>query len=146
MIFFDKAAELIREFEGLRLEAYPDPASGGEPWTIGYGHTKGVRKGQKIDLQDAEAMLIDDMSDADDCIGDWVDIELTDNERAALISFIFNLGCGAFRGSTLLKMLNADGDRNAIAAQFLRWNKAGGKVMNGLTRRREAERKLFLAV
>jgi lysozyme len=146
MIFFDKAAELIREFEGLRLEAYPDPASGGDPWTIGYGHTKGVRKGQKIDLQDAEAMLLDDMSDADDCIGDWVDIELTDNERAALISFIFNLGCGAFRGSTLLKMLNADGDRNAIAAQFLRWNKAGGKVMNGLTRRREAERKMFLGV
>ncbi len=143
MSYFAKSAEIIKEFEGLKLEAYKCPAG---VWTIGYGHTAGVKPGQKIDLQDAEAMLLDDMMDADDCIGDWVDIELTDNERAALISFIFNLGCGAFRGSTLLKLLNADGDRNAIAAQFLRWNKAGGKVLNGLTRRREAERKMFLGV
>ena len=143
MSYFDKAATLIKEFEGLYLSAYLCPA--GVP-TIGFGHTKVVQLGQQIDLQDAEAMLLDDMMDADDCIGDWVDIELTDNERAALISFIFNLGCGAFRGSTLLKLLNADGDRNAIAAQFLRWNKAGGKVLNGLTRRREAERKLFLGI
>ena len=143
MSYFDKAATLIKEFEGLYLSAYLCPA--GIP-TIGYGHIKGVQLGQQIDLQDAEAMLLDDMMDADDCIGDWVDIELTDNERAALISFIFNLGCGAFRGSTLLKMLNSDGDRNAIAAQFLRWNKARGKVLNGLTRRREAERKLFLGI
>ena len=142
MTYFDKAATIIKEFEGLYLSAYLCPA--GVP-TIGWGHTKGVQLGQKIDLQDAEALLLDDMMDADDCIGDWVDIELTDNERAAIISWIFNIGCQAARNSTLVKLLNADGDRNAIAAQFLRWNKAGGKVLNGLTRRREAERKLFLA-
>lgn len=73
-----------------------------------------------------------------------VKVPLNDNEYAALVSFSYNVGSGALQGSTLLKLLNANADRAAVADQFLRWNKAGGKELAGLTRRRQAERSLFL--
>ena len=139
MTYLAKAAELIKEFEGLYLKSYLCPA--GVP-TIGWGHTEGVQLGQEITLDEAESFLFDDMLEADACIEDYCDAPLTENQRAALVSFIFNLGCGNFRSSTLLKLLNYE-DPSAASSQFLRWNKAGGRVLPGLTRRREAEKKLF---
>lgn len=138
--------ELIKAHEGLRLTAYPDPGSGGDPWTIGYGSTKGVTPGMTITQEQAEQRLRDDLDFAEQCVCRMVhdDVTLTDNQFAALVSFVFNVGCGNFQKSTLLQMVNA-GRFDEAAAQFLRWNKAAGKVMAGLTKRRADEAELFLA-
>jgi len=137
------AAELIKKWEGLRLKAYRCPAG---ILTVGYGHTgPDVTEGMEIDLDEAEAMLLSDIWEAEDCIENHVDVDLTDGQRAALISFVFNLGCSAFKNSTLLKLLNQKLP-DAAAAQLLRWNKANNKVMAGLTNRRNDERKTFLDV
>jgi lysozyme len=138
------AARIIRESEGLRLKAYPDPASGGVPWTIGYGHTRNVRPGQTCTIEQAEAWLAEDMADAYRVIDSAVTVPLTEKQRDALCSFVFNLGGRALQKSTLLKLLNA-GDYTGSAAQFPRWNKAAGKPMRGLTIRRGKERALFLS-
>ena len=141
MTYLAKAAEIIKEFEGLKLKAYKWPHE--KNWTIGYGHSdSAVFDGQEITLDEAESFLFDDMLEADACIEDYCDAPLTENQRAALVSFIFNLGCGNFRSSTLLKLLNYE-DHAAASSQFARWNKAGGQVLSGLSRRREAEKKLF---
>lgn len=141
MTYLAKAAELIKEFEGLRLTSYKWPHE--KYWTIGYGHTgQEVFEGQEITLEEAESFLFDDMLEADACVDDYCEAPLTENQRAALISFVFNLGCGNFRSSTLLKLLNLE-DYSGAGKQFLRWNKAGGKVLAGLTRRREAEKRVF---
>ena len=139
----DKGIALIQEFEGLRLEAYPDPGTGGEPWTIGIGHTGGVKQGDTCTAEEADAWLREDCTDAELCIDDHVDVALTQNQRDALISFVFNLGCPNFRSSTLLKLLNA-GNYNAAAQQFQRWDRAAGREMAGLLRRRKAEAELFM--
>ena len=139
----DAGVALIKSFEGLRLNAYPDPATGGVPWTIGYGSTKGVCQGDCITEQEADAKLREDLFDAEQCVDDYVTVQLTPNQHGALVSLVFNIGCGNFRSSTLLRMLNA-GDPSAAAGQFTRWNRANGQVMAGLTRRREAERTLFI--
>ena len=139
-----KGLALLREFEGLRLNAYPDPASGGDPWTIGYGHTKGVKKGDVITEEQANLFLWEDAAEAEEAITDLVVVPLSQGQRDALVSFIFNLGRGNFQRSTLLRKLNS-GDYKGAADEFLRWNKAAGKVMPGLTRRRKAERELFLS-
>lgn len=141
----DRGLELIRSFEGLKLIAYPDPATGGDPWTIGVGHTKGVRRGDVCTEDEAMAWLREDCADAEACVEAWVDPELTQNQYDALVSFVFNCGCGNFKGSTLAKLINA-GNLAAVEGQFLRWNKAAGKVMAGLTRRRQAEADLFTEV
>lgn len=138
----DRGLALITEFEGCSLSAYPDPATGGEPWTIGYGHTGGVKPGDTCVHEQALEWLRSDTSEAEACVDANVVPELTQNQRDALISFVFNLGCLTFRGSTLLRLLNA-GDVAGAAQQFKRWNHAGGKEMAGLTRRREAEADLF---
>lgn len=135
--------DLIKQFEGLVLKAYPDPASGGDPWTIGYGHTKGVQKGDVITEEKAEQYLYEDAMEAWTGVLDCVTVQLEQWELDALTSFVFNLGIGNLKSSTLLRKLNA-GDRKGAADEFLRWNKAAGKVMAGLTRRRSAERTLFL--
>jgi len=141
MSYFAKASELIKEFEGLKLKAYRCPAG---VLTIGWGHTgSDVHSGMEISLEEAESFLMDDMMEADQAIFDYCEVDLSDNERAALISFIFNLGAGAFRTSTLLRLLNI-GDHNAASKQFARWTKAKGMELPGLVRRREAERKLFV--
>ena len=137
------AREIIKKHEGLRLKAYPDPASGGDPWTIGYGHTRNVFKGMEITLAEAQHLLDEDMGDAYACIDHSVTVPLDYRQRDALCSFVFNVGCSAFQKSTLLRLLNA-GDFTGAAAQFPRWNKAAGKVMPGLVKRRGAERALFL--
>lgn len=131
---------IIKEFEGLRLEAYLCPA--GVP-TIGYGSTLGVTLGQKITPQQAEALLIKDLERFEEAVSDFVGVPLNDNQFSALVSFTFNVGAGAFRSSTLLNLLNQKHYQGA-ADQFLRWNRAAGRELAGLTRRREAERALFL--
>lgn len=131
--------ELIKEFEGLRLEAYLCPAN---VWTIGYGHTKTVRKGMKITNAEAEELLKGDIAWVKNCTDSAVKVELSANQVAAVYSFIYNVGAGAFRSSTLLRKLN-QGDHEGAANEFKRWNKGGGKVLAGLTRRRAAEAKLF---
>ena len=137
--------ELIKHHEGLRLTAYPDPATGGDPWTIGYGHTRGVKQGDTCTWEQAESYLEDDLQlICYDCIEKYVDVELTQNQFDALCSWIFNLGCANFKNSTLLTLLN-HGKYEEAARQFGRWNKANGTVMAGLTKRRESERDLFLA-
>lgn len=132
---------MIEKFEGLRLSAYLD--SVGIP-TIGVGHTSGVHLGETITAEDADNILAIDLHHAEQAIYNYVTVELDQNQFDALASLIFNIGGGAFSKSTLLKLLNG-GDEVGAANQFLAWNKAGGKVLDGLTRRRAAERELFLA-
>lgn len=136
------AYNLVKASEGLRLTAYPDPGSGGDPWTIGYGSTRGVKRGMTITPDEAQARLVADMTEAGNAVTRWADKPLTQNQFDALADFVFNLGEGNFRGSTLLKKLNA-GDYAGAAAEFPKWVKASGKVMPGLVTRRAAERSLF---
>jgi lysozyme len=138
----ERGLAIIREFEGLRLKAYPDPASGGDPWTIGFGHTLDVEPGDNCTLEQAEQWLLDDCADAEVAVLKHVRVPLSQGQLDALISFVFNLGAGNFHKSTLLRKLNA-GDYVGAWQEFPRWNKAAGKVMPGLSRRRAAEAKLF---
>lgn len=132
--------DLIKSFEGLKLEAYRDPVG---VVTIGWGHTKTARMGQRISRERAEELLRADVSEFEKCVSVALSVPVSQPQFDALVSWAYNVGCGAMRGSTLMRKLNA-GDVQGAAGQFLRWNKAGGRVLNGLTRRREAERKLFL--
>lgn len=142
MSYLDKAAKLITDFEGTRLLAYKCPA---DVWTIGVGHTgPDVHEGLMITYSDAIRLLYDDMAEADKAIDELVDVPLTENQRAAILSFIFNLGSGNFSASTLRKLLNR-GDYAGAAKQFPKWTKAGGVVLPGLVRRRNAEKILFEA-
>ena len=135
----DVATSIIRQFEGCSLDAYQDPVG---IWTIGWGSTLGVKRGDRITQEKADAMLLDEVHRFIDCIDKSVTVDLTVNQAAALVSFSYNVGCGAFKKSTLLRKLNA-GDYTGAAREFDRWNKAGGRTLGGLTRRRAAERALF---
>jgi lysozyme len=135
---------LIKEFEGCKLTAYPDPATGGEPITIGVGHTGGIKLGTTITQEQADAYLVSDVAHAATAVNQMVTVPMTQGQFDALCSFAFNLGVGNLKSSTLLKDFNANNVQGA-ANQFLVWNKAAGHVMAGLTRRREAERTLFLS-
>lgn len=136
-----KGLELIKHFEGCELEAYKCPAG---VWTIGYGHIKGVQEGMKITEMQAEEMLQSELIEYEGYINDLVEVELNQNQFDAMVSWVYNLGGGNLRSSTLLKVLNA-GNYAGVPEQMLRWNKAGGKVLEGLTRRRQAEADLFVA-
>jgi GH24 family phage-related lysozyme (muramidase) len=133
---------LIKSFEGLRLEKYKDAVG---KWTIGYGHL--ILPDEKfphaITEAEAEALLRTDLLMTERGVHKAVTVALNQNQFDALVAFTFNLGAGNLQSSTLLKLLN-QGEYAQAADQFLRWNKAGGKVLAGLTRRREAERALFL--
>ena len=134
--------ELIKESEGLRLEAYlPTP---NDVYTIGYGHTKTAKKGMVITLVGAEALLLHDLAWVEAALKKHVKVPLTQNQYDALASFVYNLGETNFKNSTLLKMLNK-GDYQGAADQLPRWNKQKGKVLKGLTIRRNHERDLFLS-
>lgn len=126
---------LIKEFEGLQLKAYKCPAG---VWTIGYGHTKTAREGMKITERGAEELLRHDLVWVEEAINKNVRVPLNQNQYDALASWVYNLGGTNLRTSTLLKKLNAK-DYYGAGQEMLRWNKAGGKVLKGLTRRREAE-------
>ena len=132
---------LIKEFEGLRLKAYLCSA---KVWTIGYGHTKGVKQGDTCTQAEADAFLVEDVKWVLTAVERCVQVPLTPGQRAAINSFVFNCGATALRTSTLLRKLNA-GDYKGAADEFPRWNKAGGAVIKGLVRRRAAERKVFLS-
>lgn len=126
---------LIQSFEGIRLAAYPDPGTGGDPWTIGYGHTLGVRRGQVITREQATEFLIADLGTAERAV-DHLGFQLNENQRGALVSFTFNAGAGN------LQKLASHG-LAAIPNRLLLFNHAAGKVMAGLTRRRQAEKALW---
>jgi len=132
--------DLIKSFEGLRLAAYQDSVG---VWTIGYGHTGTARPGQRITEQQAEALLREDVASFEQCVMRAVKAPLDQHQFDALVSFAFNLGCGALSRSTLLKKLNGL-DYSGAADEIPRWNRAGGNVLRGLVRRRAAERDLFL--
>lgn len=159
---------LLKAHESFEPEAYPDPGSPlgqacarlnlpmrkyrivldwesrpGDPWTIGYGHTGDVDPGDRCTQEQAEAWLAADLHRAETAVAVHVQVPLTTFQRDALISFTYNVGVGAFRTSTLLKLLNM-GDYAGAAEQFPRWNKAQGRALNGLTARRADERDLFL--
>lgn len=150
------AREIIKEHEGLRLKAYPDPGSGGVPFTIGWGHTKGVKKGDTCTKEQAEQWLTEDMAEAYAVVDKAVKVPLSEKQRDALCSFVFNVGPGrkgvkdgfvtlkSGKQSTILTKLNA-GDYTGAAAQFPLWTKASGKSMRGLVIRRGKERALFLS-
>lgn len=133
--------DLIKSHEGFRSDAYLCPAG---VWTIGYGHTGDVEEGQSVTEEEAEELLLRDVAFAEDAINSLVEVELSQQMFDALVCFVYNVGVGAFEQSTLLRLLN-QGQMEKAAEQFLRWNKAGGKELAGLTRRREAERALFLS-
>lgn len=130
--------ELIKRSEGLRLDAYQDSVG---VWTVGYGSTKGVKAGDTITVDEAINRLRADLADAEACV-EATCPGLSDNRFSACVSFVFNLGCSAFKHSTLVKMIWAE-DWDAAAAEFQRWNRAGGNVLPGLTKRRLAEAALF---
>ena len=134
--------DLIKRFEGFSAKAYPDPAHGWKVPTIGYGTTAGVKMGDTITKERAEELLREDVKRFEDQVLRLVKVPLTQGQFDALTSFVYNLGPGNLSNSTLLRLLNA-GDYKGAAAQFDRWNKAGGKVLPGLVRRRAAERALF---
>ena len=136
----DAGIDLIKHFEGLRLHAYQDSVG---VWTIGVGHTRTAKPGMVITEDEAVNLLRGDLADAESAVNRLVMVPLDQGEFDALVSFVFNLGSGNFGKSTLLKKLN-HGDRIGASDEFKRWNRAGGKVLSGLTRRRAAERALFL--
>lgn len=133
--------ELIKDFEGLRLNSYQDAVG---VWTIGYGHTRTAGPGQRITDAQATALLREDVANFENAVTQAVQVPMTANQFAALVSFTYNVGSGALNRSTLLRKLNA-GDTLGAADEFLRWNRAGGQELAGLTRRRIAERELFLS-
>ena len=140
MTITSEGVKLIKSFEGMELEAYQDAV---DVWTIGYGHTKTVEPGMAITEAKAEALLRQDLEEFEEAVTEAVQVSINPNQFSALVSFCFNLGAGSLFQSTLLKLLN-QGDFQGAADQFPRWNKAGGQVLEGLTRRRKAERALFL--
>lgn len=131
--------ELVKSFEGLRLDAYRDT---GGVLTIGYGHTKGVKGGDRITEQVASGLLMDDLEDAEAAVAKFITVPLNDNQFAALVSFAFNVGSEAFRRSTLRKKLNAR-DYDAVPGQLALWVNDNGKKLAGLVRRRKAEADLW---
>lgn len=138
MVTSEKGLNLIKSFEGLKLTAYRCPAG---KWTIGYGHTKGVKKGMYISEEVATHFLIEDVQRVEPVINSYDDIyHWTQNEFDALASFAFNCGIGN------LKKLLKYGQRtkSQIADAILLYNKANGRVLRGLIRRRKAERELFV--
>ena len=144
----ESGVDLIKKFEGKRLAAYPDPATGGDPWTIGYGHTSmagppAVKKGMKITDGEATSILVKDLGVYEAAVAKVLTSKPNGNQFSAMVSLCYNIGPGNFAKSSVLRKFNS-GDIKGAADAFRSWNKAAGKVMAGLTRRREEERKLFL--
>lgn len=137
----ERGLALIKKYEGLRTNAYLCPAN---VWTIGYGHTKGVSRGMMISHEDAEELLKKDLRYFESAVNSAVKVPVNQNQFDALVSFAFNVGVGAFGGSTLVRLLNRKHYISA-AEQFLRWTRGGGKVLPGLVKRRREEYELFMS-
>ena len=131
--------DLVKFFEGFEPKAYLCPAN---VWTIGYGRTKDVQEGYILTEPQAERDLFEELDEFAEQVLNSVKVDLEQNELDALTSWTYNLGVGNLRSSTLLKKLNS-GDKNSVPSEMVRWNKAAGKVLAGLTRRREAEAELW---
>lgn len=137
----DYAFIRLKEFEGFSAEAYQCP---GGVWTIGYGHTKGVKKGQRITEEDASRLLVKDVEYFEQFLAkEPYEEELTQGQWDALTDFLFNLGPGNFLSSTLRKKLLRNIDDSTIPDEFRRWNRSKGKVLPGLVKRREWEAQMF---
>mgnify|MGYP003133405599 FL=1 len=130
---------LIKKFEGCKLEAYLCPAG---VWTIGYGHTKDVKEGDKINRDEADYLLQEEMIEYESYINDFVEVPLEQNQFDALCSWVYNLGPTNLKNSTMLRVLNEEKYAD-VPQEIKRWNKAGGEVLDGLIKRREAEAKMF---
>lgn len=135
------AYELIKQFEGLRLEAYLCPAG---IWTIGYGHTSDVSPNSFITIQEADEYLHRDVA-AIEMQLNKLNLSLRQCQWDAIVSFVFNIGIGNFKASTLLAKIRINPDDNSIIDEFLRWVYANGKVMRGLQKRRLTEMKLYFS-
>lgn len=131
--------QLTEAFEGCRLVAYQDSVG---RWTIGYGHTAGVKEGDICSQMEAEAWLMNDTQWAEDAVNRLVTVELTQGEFDAMVDFTFNLGSGSLQHSTLLELVNKHDFVNGVK-EFVKWDKAGGVVVIGLLRRRIAEQQRF---
>tara|TARA_E500000305_G_scaffold101356_1_gene94889 strand:+ start:571 stop:1005 length:435 start_codon:yes stop_codon:yes gene_type:complete len=131
--------QLVKYFEGFEDTAYLCPAN---VWTIGYGRTRNVKEGDKVTEVQAERDLLEELEEFKHQVLNSVKVELKQNELDALTSWTYNLGVGNLKSSTLLKKLNA-GNKDEVPAEIVRWNKANGKVLAGLTKRREAEAELW---
>ncbi len=140
---------LIKEFESCRLEAYQDSVG---IWTIGWGHIHGVKKGDKITQEEADAIFDAEIEMYIDGVNSMLKVEVTQGQFDAMVSLAYNVGLDmdlddvaeGLGDSTLLKKVNRK-DFAGAAEEFPKWNKAGGQVLNGLTRRRMAERAMFLS-
>ena len=131
--------DLIKEFEGCKLEAYQCSA---DVWTIGYGHTRHVSKGDTISQDQADKYLLDDIAWVEVHCDRLITVPLKQHQHDAIVSWCYNLGCGNLRASTLLKKINAS-EIDKVSEQIVRWDKVNGQSLAGLTRRRLAEAALF---
>ena len=138
----NEGINLIKKYEGLRLEAYLCPAG---VWTIGYGHTKGVKKGQVITQLEADNLLKEDLSSFEKGVTNLIKSNINQNQFSALVSFAFNLGLSNLKSSTLLNKVNSNPNDRTIVDEFIRWIYAGGKQLEGLKRRRQAEAYLYFS-
>ena len=135
----EEGISLIKHFEGCGLEAYQDSVG---IWTIGYGTIKGVKEGDQINQDEAEHLLQEEMPEYEGYINEMVNVPLEQNQFDALCSWVFNLGPNNLKSSTLLKVLN-ESKYDEVPEQIVRWNKAGGQVLQGLVKRRQAEANMF---
>lgn len=140
-----KGLDIIKKSEGLRLRAYPDPGSAnGYPYTIGYGHTKGVKKGDSITKAQAEELLRQDVAWAVETVNS-LGVKLTQNQFDALVSFCFNVGRDGFLKSSVARVVKA-GRHDLVPSKLALWIKNDGKVMQGLINRRGMEARLYMSM
>jgi len=135
----DRAITLIKQFEGLRLDSYQDAVG---VWTVGYGTTRGAEPDQHITEAEADTMLRNDLAHVEGVLSVAVTAPVTQNQFDALCSLAYNVGCGAVTRSTLLRLVNQR-DPSAAALEFPKWSHAGGRMLDGLLKRRMAEKALF---
>ena len=135
----EEGLALIKKFEGCELKAYQDAVG---VWTIGYGHIKDVKEGDEINKDEAHHLLIEEMPEYEGYINNMVEVPLEQCQFDALVCWVYNLGPTNLKESTLLRVLN-EGDYGGVPEQIKRWNKAGGEVLAGLVKRRQAEANLF---
>jgi lysozyme len=144
----DSLINFLKGSEGIDLNAYQDT---GGVWTIGYGETfnfdqnRPVQKGDKITIDTANRWLTNEANSTLDSVKQVVKVPLNNNQFAALSSFVYNIGLGAFKNSTMLKLINNKTDKNIIANQFDKWVYVNGQISKGLKNRRDKEKKLFLS-
>ena len=143
-----RCVDLVKDFEGFSAKAYPDPATGAEPITIGYGSTRyadgsKVKMGDVVTNLEAQRLLLLDLERRYNAIKNWLPYNINQNQIDAVVSFAYNCGIGAFEKSTLRKKIWANPNDPAIKDEFMKWVRAGGKIMKGLRRRRSAEAKLY---